>query len=217
MTRLLPLLLLPAVVAVVAGCVTQRPEPLVQVRPLPSPTLPRPELRYPERVQAYHLGRHIDPLRPGLMRGAHPVYRIEAEAAWNLHPDEKTDHRVLPLPTNPAGDPAFAPRPLDDAIVAELNRQQDATERVMWEATQLARSYDQLQDVIADMTRIAAEFPFLRHRLDLTTREVRDLQGLLETITGTGSPTGLSQTPPDATPAPSGQIMWEPVPQTTSP
>ena len=45
--------------------------------------------------------------------------------------------------------------PTNDVILAEINRQREATERVMSEAFRLARSYDELQKVIKEMDAVA--------------------------------------------------------------
>lgn len=204
--------ILSLLIPILAGCATHRSGPQVTVRPLPPHVPPRPELRYPEQIRSYHLGRHVDPARPGLLHETHPIHRIEAEAAWNLHP--ALGPAIPVSPAHPAPDPAFAPPPLDDAIIAELNRQQDATERVMWEATQLAGSYDQLQSVIADMTRVAAEFPSLRQQLLQTSTEVRRIQGVLDTITRSDPPPHPGPNPnpiPTSIPSSNPTHSWQPV------
>lgn len=145
----------------VVSCVSQRAPQLV-VRPLLAPAVdPTDAVRYPEVVRSYHIGRYVDPNYPILMHEQHPVYRVEVSTQWNLHPESLS----FANPLNPPSDPAFVPPPTNDVVLAELSRQRDATERVMREAFQLARSYGELQQVIKDMTEVAKNHTWIRARL----------------------------------------------------
>lgn len=182
-----------------------RSTPPVAVEPLPSVVVsPVESVRRVEIVRAYHLGRYVDPSQPGVMHEQHPVYRVEAESRWNLLPGPS-----CPAPSawgNPPLDPAHSPAPSDDLIVAELNRQKAATERVMWEATQLAQSYDQLQKVIGDMTAVAKNHTLMTARFGQTelrvTRMEQELGRLVSPApTSTNDvPTTLTDDPDPAKP-----------------
>ena len=56
---------------------------------LPSRPASRDEatVRKPEEVRQYRFGRYVDPGNRQVMHEAHPVYRIERTAGWNLRPD----------------------------------------------------------------------------------------------------------------------------------
>lgn len=145
----------------VASCASQR-APRLGVRPLPAPAVEAPDaVRYAEMIRSYHVGRYVDPNQPALMHEQHPVYRVEASTRWNLHPGLLN----FTSPLNPPTDAAFVPPPTNDVVLAEWSRQRDATERVMREAFQLARSYAELQKVIKDMSEVAKNHAWMRARL----------------------------------------------------
>jgi predicted transcriptional regulator len=79
-------------------------------------------------------------------------------------------------------DAAYSPPPSNDLITAELKRQKDATETVMWEATQLAKSYDELQKVIKDMAAVARGISFLSAALGQTDQRVARIEKQLGQI-----------------------------------
>jgi len=165
----------------IASCAS-RPAPQITVKPLPSPAVdPLESVRYAEVIRAYHIGRYVDPNHPDVMYEQHPVYRVEAHTRWNLRPGNPCPPSVNPL--NPPQDAAYSPQPTNDVVLAELNRQKDATERVMWEAFQLARSYDELQKVIKDMSSVAKNHVFMNARIVNTERRVVEFQKELEKLT----------------------------------
>lgn len=128
-----------------------RTTPSVEVQP--APPMAVESLRRPEVVREYHVGRYVDPNHSAVMHEHHPIYRLEVGAQWNLRP---TSGCVDAVSENaPYTDAAYSPPPSHDLITAELKRQKNATETVMWEATRLARSYDELQKVIKDMATVA--------------------------------------------------------------
>jgi hypothetical protein len=165
----------------IASCAS-RPAPQIVVKPLPSSAVePLESVRYAELIRAYHIGRYVDPHHPDVMHEQHPVYRVEAHTRWNLKPGNPHPPGVSPL--NPPNDAAYSPPPTNDVVLAELNRQKDATERVMWEAFQLARSYDELQKVIKDMTSVAKNHVFMNTRLVNAERRVAEFEKELQKLT----------------------------------
>ena len=169
---LLPLLLL-------ASCASRRTTEL-PFKPLPSPLFePAESVRFAEIVRAYHVGRYVDPNHSDVMHEQHPVYRIEAFTRWNLKPGS--------LVSAGAGraivkDAAYSPPPTNDVVLAELNRQKDATERVMWEASRLVRSHGELEKVLNEMSSIVTNHVSVNSRLSKTEHRVaqfeKDLQRL---------------------------------------
>jgi hypothetical protein len=165
----------------IASCAS-RPTPQIVVKPLPSSAVePVESVRYAEVIRAYHIGRYVDPHHPDVMHEQHPVYRVEAHTRWNLKPGNPHPAGVSPL--NPPKDAAYSPPPTNDVVLAELNRQKDATERVMWEASQLARSYDELQKVIKDMTSVAKNHVFMNARLVSAEQRVAEFEKELQKLT----------------------------------
>ncbi|MBN9688832.1 MAG: hypothetical protein J0M24_01225 [Verrucomicrobia bacterium] len=191
--KLLIVVFLPIPLLVIS-CTSRSTAP-VGVEPLPpSGAAPVESVRHGEVIRAYHLGRYVDPSQSGVMHEQHPVYRVEAESRWYLLPGQ--DRPGTGVALNPLLDPAHSPAPSNDPIVAELNRQKDATERVMKEAARLAQSYDQLQKVIGDMmavaqshTRTTTRISQTEHRLTQMEQELARLMSSVPGITNGVPPT----------------------------
>jgi hypothetical protein len=160
----------------IASCASR---PQFAYCPAPVPTVePIEAVRYGEVVRAYHLGRYVDPNHPDTMHERHPVYRVEVSAHWNLHPGPPHAANLL----NPPQDAAFAPPPTNDVVVAEINRQREATARVMLEAAKLAESYGEMQGIVTEMKKVARNHLLMSARLATTEKRVaefgRELQNL---------------------------------------
>lgn len=161
----------------VASCASH---PKLTVRPAPPAAVaPAESLRYAEVVRAYHLGRHVDTGHPETMEDEHPVYRVEVSPRWNLHPGSPNAANLL----NPPPDAAFAPPPASDAVVAEMNRQHEATALVMQQAARLAQSYEELQPVFGEMRTVAKNNALLNARLAATEQRVADFGKEMQKIT----------------------------------
>lgn len=168
------LALLPLVL--VASCASR---PQLVVRPLPPPPVePIEAVRYGEVVRAYHIGRYVDPNHPETMHEQHPIYRIEVSARWNLHPGPLNTANLL----NPPPDAAFAPPPTNDVLVAEMNRQREATARVMQEAGKLAQSYGELQGVLTEMKNVARTSAILSLRFATNETRLGELERELQKL-----------------------------------
>ncbi|MBK9140543.1 MAG: hypothetical protein IPM17_17615 [Verrucomicrobia bacterium] len=169
----------------VASCASHSPQ--VVVRPLPSPAVhPIEAFRYGEVVRAYHVGRYVDPNHPKTMHEQHAVYRVEVSTRWNLHPGPMDTANLL----NPPPDAAFAPPSTNDVLVAEMNRQREATARVMQEAGKLAQSYGELQGVLTEMKNVARTSALLNQRFVTNESRIVELELGLQK---------LSVAPPPAT------------------
>ena len=160
----------------VASCASRQQ---VTLRPTPPPGVePVEAVRYGEVVRTYHLGRYIDPNHPETMHEQHPVYRIEVSARWNLHPGAQNTANLL----NPPPDAAYTPPLTNDALVAEMNRQQETTARVMLEAAKLAQSYGELQSFLGEMKNVARNNAQLSVRIATNEQRIaafdRELQKL---------------------------------------
>lgn len=168
------LILIPLVF--VAACASH---PQVAVRPLAPPAVePIENVRYDEVVRAYHVGRYVDPSYPETMHERHPVYRVETSARWNLHPGGTGTINLL----NPPPDAAFSPPLTDDALVAEMNRQREATARVMREATRLAESYGTLHGILSEMKGVIQNGELLQRRFATNESRIEELERTLESF-----------------------------------
>ena len=178
----------------VASCASQ-PKRYVFQDTLPAPVA-KPTVRYPEMIRAYPVGPYVDPNHPDLMHAGHPMYRVEEPARWDLHPGPH--HEAITGPLNPRPDAAFAPPPTNDVILAELNRQRDATERVMSEALRLAHAYDELQKVINEMKSVATNHVEMSARVANTDHRVAEFEKELRKLAAS-----LSQPSPQTNDVPS--------------
>jgi hypothetical protein len=167
----------------VASCAS-RPKLVVRPAP-PSAVEPIEAVRYSEVVRAYHVGRFVDPNHPETMHERHPVYRIESSARWNLRPGALNTANLL----NPPRNAAYATPSTNDAVLAEMNRQRETTERVMQEATRLAQSYAELQKVVTEMKNVARNNALIGARLTAAEQRVADFEKDLQKLSTLPSPT----------------------------
>jgi hypothetical protein len=82
-----------------------------------------------------------DPNDDLIMHEQHVVYRVEENTRWNFHPGPVDGN----LPAVPSPDAAFAPAPVNDAILAEVNSQKAATTQIMMQARTLTAALAQFQ------------------------------------------------------------------------
>jgi hypothetical protein len=101
-------------------------------------------VRYPEIVNAYHVGRYADPNDNLVMHERHTVYRVEENTRWSLRTATTGNNPVFPaVPLT--RDAAFSPEPVNDAILAEVNSQRLATTQIMLQARTLSSALMQFQ------------------------------------------------------------------------
>lgn len=155
------------------GCSAE--QPLAQVLPIenstdvPGTTLPMPDgndVRNPEALKAYPVGRYEDPNDPSVMHEAHTIYRAEQPPTWNLNPTVST---AVPLgPTVAVTDPAR-----DNTMTGELEQkiqQQNQLLQATFEQNErLTEELKTLQDEVAKTRAIVATNEQLQ-------KQVADLQ-----------------------------------------
>jgi len=97
------------------------------------------------------------------------VWRIETSARWDYHPNPQGASAPA-LPPTPR-DPAFAPLPVNDAILAEVNAQKAASARIMAQAEALSAALAQFQGTLQAAKNNLQETSALRATLlDLKQR-----------------------------------------------
>ena len=116
--------------------------PKLVLRPQQPPATNADGIRYPEVLHAYHVGRYADPNDDLIMHEQHVVYRVEDNTRWNFHPGAVGASTTVPRHA------AFAPAPLNDAILAEVNSQRLATAQIMVQARSLSAALAQFQTVL---------------------------------------------------------------------
>ena len=160
---LIPLLFLPA-------CSTA---PRLVLRPQqPPPLADNSAVRYPEVLHAYRIGRYADPNDDSLLHEQHVMYRVEESARWDFHPGSASGQ----LPATPLRDAAFAPVPVNDAVLAEVNSQRLATTEIMAQTRTLSAALAQFQIALQQTKTNLQE----TSRLRVTVNEI---QKRLDTIT----------------------------------
>lgn len=132
--------------------------PRLALRPQPSPPMDTSAVRYPEVVRPYHVGRYVDPNDDLVMHEQHVVYRVEENTRWNFHPGTPDGN----LPALPSHDAAFAPAPVNDAIMAEVNSQRLATTQIMMQARTLSAALAQFQTALQQTKTNFQETAMLR-------------------------------------------------------
>ena len=151
-------LLLTLPVILLAACAGRTPKKIVVVPAFaPSRSFDESSVRKPEEVRQYRFGRYVDPGSRLVMHEAHPVYRIERAAGWNLRPDESSKS-TRSLANSPS-----ASTPPDDAVIAEINKQKAATKAFTEQATTLNQRLTGLTDAVIQ-TKQMAEQQLLQQR-----------------------------------------------------
>jgi hypothetical protein len=167
--------------------------PKLALRPQqPSPAADDFAVRYPEIINAYHVGRYVDPNDDLVMHEQHAIYRVEENTRWNFHPGAAGDG-VLQFTSS--RDAAFSPLPVNDAMLAEVNAQKMATVQIMLEARTLSAALAQFQTALQQTKTNLQETARLRVA-------VNEMQKRLDTLaTAQEQPTPAISTtnePPDS-------------------
>ena len=143
--------------------------PKLTLRPQQPSTTNADGVRYPEVLHAYHVGRYADPNDDLIMHEQHAVYRVEENTRWNFHPGPADGN----LPALPSRDAAFAPVPVNDTILAEVNSQRLATAEIMMQARTLSAALAQFQSALQqtktnlqETVRLRASVNEMQKRLD---------------------------------------------------
>ena len=159
----------------VAGCSSPKSGRVV-VTPRPAVVIPddlTERVRNPEIVKAYHVSRYAEPSRM-LMHEAHTVYRIEGQAAWNLH--SPPGCFVLPSGAVALTNVAFAPPAVNDEVLAELNQQRAMTRAVTQQAESLNGSLRDFTAALANTRAFSEQNKTLREQLARTEKRIETLE-----------------------------------------
>jgi hypothetical protein len=161
---LIPLLFLSA-------CASTTPK--LTLSPLPTPLENTDGIRHPEVLHAYHLGRYADPSDDLIMHEQHVVYRVEENTRWDLRPTTMGSNAWL-TPSMPR-DAAFAPAPVNDAILAEVNSQRLATTQIMMQARTLSAALGQFQAALQQTKTNFQETALLRVTVNQMQKRLDEL------------------------------------------
>jgi len=134
-----------------------------------------PGVRYAENIKAYPVGRYIDPNNPWIMHDGHTIYRVETTAKWNLHPQASPASSILRGPVR-IRDTAASASPVGDELVAELNRQKQATQAVLAGAQSIGNKLTVLSGEVQQTRQLAKQNVQLRQEMDATTKRLDALE-----------------------------------------
>ena len=166
--------------------------PKLTLRPQQPSATDAAGIRYPEVIHAYHIGRYADPNDDSLMHEQHVVYRVEDNTRWNLHLGPADGN----VPALTSRDAAFAPTPVNDAILAEVNSQRLATIQIMMQARTLSAALSQFQIALQQTKTNFQETA----RLRVTVNDMKQRLDALESAPGQLSPPPISTTNEPADP-----------------
>ena len=166
--------------------------PKLTLRPQQTPATSTDGVRYPEVLHAYHIGRYADPNDDLIMHEQHTVYRVEENTRWNFHPGPVDGN----LPALPPRDAAFAPAPVNDEILAEVNSQRLATTEIMMQARTLSAALAQFQTALSqtktnlqETARLRVTVNEMQKRLDaLATAQEQSPAAILSTTNEPADP-----------------------------
>ena len=159
-------------VVVVAACASHAPKttPTASTAPIARSVTDPSGIRLAEKIRKYRLGRYVDPGDPLVMHDAHPMYRIEQAAAWNLRPNSQTQS----TPSSPVSpSPGATQR---DAELAELNKQRAATRAFTEQASALNQRLQELTTAVAQTQEVAKQNVLLKQEMDSLRDRVDALQ-----------------------------------------
>jgi len=151
-----------------AGCATRKAALKSEAYTVPGTTLSRraaSEVRTPETVKAYPVGRYTDPDYPDEMHERHTLYRRESSPDWNYLPDEPY---ALPLgPTVATSSPSPSYYVKTDAEL--MNEQQRAYAEALLEQNRAMKKR------IDSMQQEAAKVPELQRQIDGLKQQLKSL------------------------------------------
>jgi hypothetical protein len=185
-----------------AACAT-KPAHIVDMsaRSVPGTTLASngiESVRYAENIKSYPLGRYVDPNNSRIMHEGHDIYRVETTPKWNLHPNEPV---AVPLgPTIHVPDSARHSAAVGDELVAELNRQKQATKTVIQGEQVVSQKLGELTTALQKTQQIAAQNVQLKQEVNTTKQRLEALEEEL-------------RKPPTITPAPASKARADDKPE----
>lgn len=164
----------------VSGCASKKAVVVKMPRSVPGTILPSESLesvRYGENLKAYPVGRYIDPNNRLVMHEAHPVYRVETTAKWNLHPNDPV--HVPGGPVVGLIDPAHREAPLTSEVAAEVQRQKVATQTLIEQGAKIQQALSNLGQSVSDTKQLADENGRLRGQVSLAEKRLDALEDQL--------------------------------------
>jgi len=152
--------------SLVVGCATKKEVRSVRRVKVPSTTLAAddmPEVRTPETVKAYPVGRYTDPNFPDQMHERHTLYRREQASAWNYRPSRPYSLNLGPVAATSKPSPSYFAK----ADAAQINAQQKAhAEALLEQNVALKRRIDELKQKDSTIQNLQGEIERLKKELE---------------------------------------------------
>jgi hypothetical protein len=153
-------------VCLFSGCATNKAVRSIRPAEVPGTTIAAaamPEIRTPETVKAYPVGRYTDPNFPEEMHERHTLYRKEQSAEWNYHPSRP---QALPLgPVTAVSSPS--PSYYATTNTEQINAQQKAYAEALLEQNRAMKErIDALQKNESAIQSLQSEVERLKKELD---------------------------------------------------
>jgi hypothetical protein len=159
------------------GCASKKPVVVQMPHWVPGTAISAENLesiRYGENLKAYPISRYVDPNNQLVMHESNTVYRVETTAKWNLHPNAPVS-----VPSGPVVqiiDPARKDSPVTPEIIAEINRQKDATKALITQGSRMNRELMQLSTNVSAARQVVVENAKLKQQLVSTVERLEALQ-----------------------------------------
>ncbi len=141
-------------------------------------------LRTAEQLKEYRFGRYVDRRDPLVMHEAHPTYRVESTAQWDLRP--QTAPSMSPRKTVTASSSST-----NDAVVAEVNKQRAATRAFTEQTAALNQRLGELSQAVGQTEEIAKQNLSLKNDV----ADLREHLDALDTQLREGKPAAASPSP----------------------
>jgi len=155
-----------AAVCLCSGCATRKAVKSDPPTAVPGTSISQkkmPNVRTPETVKAYPVGRYSDPNFPDAMHERHTVYRREQSPDWNYLPDPPYALPLGPTVANSNPSPSYYVR----ADGETMNAQQRAYAEALQEQNRaMKKRIDSLQGDAGNIPELEQEIDRLKKQLD---------------------------------------------------
>lgn len=149
-----------------SACATRKPEkpaPVTPVVKIPVTRKKIPNVRTPETVKAYPVGRYSNPGFPDTMHERHTVYRREQSPDWNYLPDELYALPMGPAVANSNPSPSYYVK----AEREMMNAQQQAYAEALQEQNRVMKKrIEALQQEAGKVPELEKQIDGLKKQLD---------------------------------------------------
>jgi hypothetical protein len=175
--------------SLLAGCATQKEIRSAHHVEVPGRAIAADDaqqVRTPETVKAYPVGRYTDPNFPGQMHERHTLYRHEQATDWNYRPSRPYSLHLGPVAAASKPSPSYFAK----TNAEQINAQQKAhAEALLEQNVALKRRIDELQQKDSTIQNLQGEIERLKKELDSKKEQPVPLEELKPSPSGDFSST----------------------------